>query len=174
MKIFFLIAIVFTGVFTIKATTAGSREGYYVLAFPLDAISEHKVVPILKRYFNHQFNRKLYDECSSINGTDTELAYLKKRPETLKTIYVEKALSGKKEALKKTKKIISDYRDAEIHDGFDALIVYRYKVEKIEFWGISPVPEEKNTMAISESLSDKNIAQAICKVLSPLPYAFGP
>lgn len=172
-----LLSIIFLlmGIIAVNAVYAGSRDGYYLVAFPLDPISEQKVGPLLKRYFNHELKEDIYDGCSSGNGANAELAYLKKRPKSLNAILVEKAVSGRKRSeLNKVKKIIKNYRDSEIHDGFDALIVYRHKFGKIEFWGISSVPAEKNTMAISDNDSDKSIAQAICKVLSPLPYAFGP
>lgn len=171
----FLFFIFFIVALANNASYAGSRGGFYLVAFPLDSISEQKVVPILKRYFNHEFKKDIYDECSLGNGADTELAYLKKRPKSFNAVLVEKAISvsGRRE-LNRVKKIIENYRDHEIHEGFDALIVYRYKSGKVEFWGVSPILKEKNTMAISEDYSDKNIAKAICKVLSPLPYAFGP
>lgn len=170
-----LIVILFMGTLANNAAYAGSRDGYYLVAFPLDSISEQRMVPILKRYFNHEFKKDIYDECSSGNSANAELAYLKKRPRSFNATLVEKAISGSNSReLNKVKKIIKNYGDSEIHDGFDALIVYRYKSGKVKFWGISSISKEKNTMAISEDYSDKNIAKAICKVLSPLPYAFGP
>ena len=92
----------------------------------------------------------------------------------LGAIHVKKAISGNKTELKKVRAIIGNYRDDEIENGFDALIVYGYRSGEIKFWGISSVPGEKNTIFVSENSSDTNIAKAICKVLSPLPYSFGP
>lgn len=170
-----LIVVLFIGTLASNAAYAGSRDGYYLVAFPLDPISEQRMVPILKRYFNHEFEKDIYDECSVGNSAHAELAYLKKRPKSFNALLVEKAISGSQSReLNKVKRIIKNYRDSEIHEGFDALIVYRYKSGKVKFWGISPIAKEKNTMAISEDYSDKNIAKAICGVLSPLPYAFGP
>lgn len=175
MNKLYLITLIFIKLLFITNTAfAGSRDGYYLLAFPLDLESELKLVPTLKKYFNHKYDQKLYDNCNSGNGVKVELAYLKKRPKSLKTDEVAKAIQGDREALKLIRKIIGEYRDEEIENGFDALITYRLISNKIEFWGIAPTPGEKKTMSISQSDSDENIAKAICDVLSPLPYAFGP
>lgn len=143
MKNLFSIIILFIVTAAFDSAFAGSRDGYYLVAFPLDPISEQKVGPILKRYFNHEFPRDTYDECRSGNGVNVELAYLKKRPKSLNATLVGKAVLGSNHReLNKVKAIIKNYRDYEIHDGFDVLIVYRYKSEKIEFWGI-PLSLEK-------------------------------
>lgn len=171
---FLLIVLLLIATLPINSTYAyaGVRGGYYLLAFPLDSESEQKVAPLLKKYFN-QALKNIYDGCSS-ESTDVELVYLKKRPRSLEANYVKKAVSGDNKELNKVRTIIGNYRDFEIENGFDALIAYGYKSGKITFWGISSVPEEKNTIAISKDSSDRNIAMAVCKVLSPLPYAFGP
>jgi hypothetical protein len=153
---------------------AGSRDGYVLLLYPLDNASENELTPILKRYFNHKFDERLYETCNSSNGVNTELAYIKKRPNNLQRITVLGAIHNEKIPLEITRTILSKYRDAELLHGFDALIVYRFQNGEIEFWGISPLSSESNTFAVSESLLDKDIAEAICKILTPFPYAFAP
>lgn len=158
---------------------AGSREGYVVLVTDMDGATKPQSSKLIEDYFHGRLPKDLY-LCNEPSSGHFELAYLRKRPRTITPTLMLSAVRGDMASLVKVQRIMGNYRDSDLSNGFDFSLAYRLVGGDLELFAISSVPGVKVASSrlkfesVSRGAMQQGLASAVCDLTSMMPYAFAP
>jgi hypothetical protein len=158
----------------------GSREGFFVLVVDLNAGKLPVSRNLVNEYFGGRFPQALYS-CDDGRVAKFELVYLRKRPKAISEKIIKSAVVGNKSALARVRRIIGEYKDKDLNDGFDFLVAYELIDNVLEISAISSangIPSVRESLMMGSdfrsSTLQKDFSGAICALVGSMPYVVAP
>lgn len=155
---------------------AGSRTGYRLVFIAGSPQKTPETTELLRDYFNAELPSSTYD-CESVNrDIQFEFVYFYQRPKGITDELVSESVnSNKKSATEKLRKVLRTFKNSEINQGFDDLLVFKSDQNNFELTTIGSVANGyKKTARISNKtgLNANSLKKLFCDSLADLPYAY--
>lgn len=163
--------IFFIALFVCSESAYSGNRGYKVVFFDTNKVFQNK--ELFKKYRN-QYSFDTLGSCwKERNGHWIDIAYVNKLPTGINNKLISDVQQQSPNAIKKLKKILSDYRDDEIDTGFDGIYIAENKNNTLVIQGISSSGES----VISNKqlpISLKQFDLLICKASKAFDKTFNP
>ena len=154
---------------------AGSRNGYRLVFFDDSSSKNPAITKLFTDYFNVELPSQIY-RCEKANRfIDIDVVYLRQRPKAITPKLIKDSIDSDKKALEKLRKTLRTFRNSEIDQGFDGLVVFKSEGTSFELTAISSIRNGyKKTAKITnqQGLNADVLKSLFCESLADLDYAY--
>lgn len=169
-----ILAVVFTFLTICTCCFAGSRNGYR-LVFINESIKESaEDARRFSDYFNSEFPAEAY-RCEN-RFVEFDLVYMRKRPKGITPQLTHGVSVNDRPSIERMRSILQIYRDSEIDNGFDGMVIFQRNADNLQLTALSVVRgthiKTARERAESQELSSKMMKRLICELMADFGYTY--
>jgi hypothetical protein len=155
---------------------AGARNGYRLVFFDDSSNKSSTTLRLFSDYFNAAFPANIY-RCESKNRfIDIDLVYIRKLPDDITPKLIHDSLDHNGRATESLRRALRTFRDSEINQGFDGLVIFRNEKNFFELTTISSISNGYvKTARIKDEgngLTPATLKILFCESTAELDYAY--